>query len=284
QASEKEPVCVYAKDYDQNGTTDPVLCRYIQGKEYITHYRESLTDQIVGLKKTLTSYKTYGEKTFRDVFTEELLKDALILRATYFSSAYIENKGNGRFNIRPLPAQAQLAPVFGMMASDVNQDGNLDLLSVGNDFSAEPLTGRYDASVGTCLLGNGKGGFVPVPLSRSGFLVRGDAKAFAEVRLANGKSLLLVTQNQDKLLSFIENSSQNASLYPVRPNDAYAKIILANSKTHKQEFYYGDTYLSQSSRVLKIPKGAKEVRIFNTKGQVRNVRVPTFVAQQSKKQ
>ena len=40
KASEKEPVCIYAKDFDDNGSMDPIMCRYIQGKEYPVHPRK----------------------------------------------------------------------------------------------------------------------------------------------------------------------------------------------------------------------------------------------------
>ena len=46
QASQQQPVCVYAKDFDDNGSMDPILCRYIQGTEYPVHPRETLTGQI----------------------------------------------------------------------------------------------------------------------------------------------------------------------------------------------------------------------------------------------
>ena len=40
---------------------------------------------------------------------------------------------------------AQMAPLNGMVAGDVNQDGFLDIIICGNDYGTEVSTGRYDA-------------------------------------------------------------------------------------------------------------------------------------------
>ena len=113
KASLKEPVCVYAKDFDHNGSIDPILCRYIGGKEYVSHPRETLTEQLPILKKMLTSYAIYGKSTFQDMFSAKDLEGAIIYKGTWFSSSYIENAGGGNFKVSALPVEAQTSPMFG---------------------------------------------------------------------------------------------------------------------------------------------------------------------------
>jgi hypothetical protein len=60
KASVDEPVTVYAKDFDGNGSVDPILCRYIQGKEHPVHPREALTSQIASLRGVVQKYAEYG--------------------------------------------------------------------------------------------------------------------------------------------------------------------------------------------------------------------------------
>ena len=103
KSSMQEPVCVYAKDFDENGSLDPILCRYIQGTEYITHPRETLTEQMVSMRRVLTRYAIYGNSPFPKLFPSEKLKGALIYKGTMFTSMYIENQGNGNFGFRSLP-------------------------------------------------------------------------------------------------------------------------------------------------------------------------------------
>jgi len=228
-ASEKEPLCVYAKDYDQSGTFDPILCRYVQGKEVVSGYREALTDQLVMMRKKLTSYEAFGKATFSDLFTPEMLKGALVLRATQMASLYLQNNGKGRFEAKPLPLEAQFAPIFGTLPIDLNNDGYLDLVAVGNSYATETNVGQYDAHVGLCLLGNGRGGFRSPSLAESGLLVRGDAKALTQIKLKDGSSLLITTQNKGPLLAY-------------RPTMSPTNIPKRNT-----ERYRGSGYLSQSS-------------------------------------
>jgi len=64
---------------------------------------------------------------------------------------------------------------------------------------------------------------------------------------------------------------QNLSVLKVLPDDAYAEIIFTSGKKRKQEFQYGSSYLSQSSRVLVIPPGIKEIHVVNVSGHVRKI-------------
>src|SRR5690606_31136716 len=116
---------------------------------------------------------------------------------------------NNKFEIKQLPVEAQFSPMFGITVTDVNEDGNLDLLTIGNSYSAETLNGFYDAGVGTYLQGDGKGGFAAVSVLESGFFVDGDAKALAEVTLGNGKRLFVATQNRDSLRIFTMNKEES---------------------------------------------------------------------------
>jgi hypothetical protein len=110
-------------------------------------------------RRKFDRYKYFALSTDQTFFTEEEKKDARVLTGNYDRSAWVENLGNGKFTLHELPWQAQLAPMNGMLAEDVNQDGFLDLVQVGNDYGNEVFIGRLDASVGWVFLGDGKGGF-----------------------------------------------------------------------------------------------------------------------------
>jgi len=56
-----------------------------------------------------------------------------------------------------LPIEAQFAPVNSILCNDFDNDGHLDLLLAGNEYQVEVMIGRYDASYGLLLRGNGKG-------------------------------------------------------------------------------------------------------------------------------
>jgi hypothetical protein len=268
KASASEPVSIYAKDYDKNGSIDPVVTRYIQGKEYPTHYRETMTDQMVDMRRKLMRYSIYGKLTFQELFPGDQ-QDALIYRSTCFTSSYLENLGSGKFKITPLPVEAQLSPLFGIMLFDLNNDSNLDIIGIGNCYASETLTGFYDAGTGVCLKGDGKGHFKSVHTSESGFFVDKDAKALAVVNSASNRPLWITTNNQDSLLAFEQATSQKNLVLSAAPDDIYAEIILANGKMQRHEFYYGSGYLSQSTRTLYLPHGVREVFLYKGNGKKR---------------
>jgi enediyne biosynthesis protein E4 len=46
-------------------------------------------------------------------------------------------------------------------------------------------------------------------------------------------------------------------------------LTLADGTTRRQEFYYGSTYLSQSSRFLKVPDEVTKVTVYDYHGRGR---------------
>jgi enediyne biosynthesis protein E4 len=281
KASDRQPVSIVAKDFDKNGMSDAFLSHYFSdGKRYLAHPRDNFLEQIPYMKKKFNAYKTYATTPFELVFGEEELADAYLAEANYFATSYIENQGNGKFVFRPLPIEAQLAPVYGMTVGDYNDDGHLDALMVGNSYAPEVNWGRYDASFGTYLLGNGQGGFEVVPNRKSGFVVRGDAKGLVEITLgqvASGQGrpgaaslpksrvVQLVALNSEGIQAFANLPASGQRAVAVQPQDTFALLTLQNGKKRKQEFYWGSTYLSQSSRTLRIGKSVVGVELGGAK-------------------
>ncbi len=266
-----QPVRMYAGDFDRNGTIDPVLTAYQNGKRYVVAPRDLMIGQIPGMKLRFKTYGEYARATLDRTFTERELRDATVYEIATFESSYIENLGGGRFEMRPLPLRTQMAPVNGMMVDDYDGDGNLDVLFVGNFYGPEPLGGRADASIGGLLKGDGSGNFLFVEPARSGFFVDGDAKALAELAFGDGRTLLLVTQNDDSLRVFARSAHAQNRRIPLRPNDRYAHLTLEGGATRKHEFGYGSGYLSQSSRTYAIPSYATSAVIYDAEGNERQI-------------
>lgn len=265
----KEPICIYAKDYDKNGSIDPVMTYYLQGKKHIVHARDELISQISVMKLRFNNYKDYAAATFEESFLKSELEDAYMVCSNWFESAYLENKGNGNFEITALPIEAQFAPVFGMITDDFNSDGFLDVLLAGNLYATEVSTGQYDAAVGLLLQGNGQGDFNVVNVNESGFYADADAKGMAKLTKANGDVLLLVGNNSNALKTY--TVQQNKKTFIAEKDDVYALITRQNGKVIKHEFYYGSTYLSQSSRQLTLPDDIISIKVFNYKGESRKI-------------
>ncbi len=269
----KEPICVYTSDFDKNGSLDPVMSYYVQGEKHIAHSRDELISQISAIKGRFKTYLPYAEASFEKSFLPSELEKAYVVCSEWFETSYIENLGQGKFAMKALPLEAQFAPVFGMLSDDLNEDGHPDVLLIGNSYATEVNTGRYDASMGLYLYGDGKGNFYPMEVAKSGFEADYDGKAL--VRLNNKSQHIILTGNNSGPLKAFSRSI-NSKLFHPASDDAYAIVALNNGKTFKVEFYYGSSYLSQSSRSLLYTADATKIIIFSYTGERREINIERF--------
>jgi hypothetical protein len=282
--SDKHPLRVYAKDFDANGSIDAVLSCYFKSEagemvEYPAHFWDELYGQSPKFRDQFSSYRQYGKTTMKDLLKPYDQTGMLVLTANYSPSAYMENKGNGTFAIRPLPQPAQVAPVNGIVINDTDNDGNLDVILVGNDYGNEVFSGRYDAFTGLVLLGDGRGSFNAWPSVKSGFIADGDSKALARLNGISGE-LLLATQNLDSLRVFRRRNQNDKTIsFQPGPYDSWAELIHSNEKKEKAEFYYGSGYLSQSTRSMALPSTVTKMIIHDFSGKQRTVEYNRLVAQ-----
>ena len=198
-ASADEPVRIVAKDFNSDGTIDPLMGYYISGICYPALPRDALNQQVIQFRRKYKRFDEYAAVTFDELLSTDERKGAYQAQATYLKSAYIENQGNGKFVLHALPLPAQVAPVFGIVVHDVNHDGHLDAVLTGNFYPNEVNMGREDASVGTVLLGNGRGQFRSLNPVASGLIIRGDARSSALLRRKNNQLLLVTAVNSQGL-------------------------------------------------------------------------------------
>ncbi len=279
QASAQEPMTMLAKDVDDNGRVDPMIFSYMKAEDgtrhsFPIHTRDDMISQLISIRREYPTYQSFGRATLEALWPVEEQQNALKMKTTQLASSYIENKGAGKFTLKPLPLEAQIAPLYGMVAEDVDGDGQLDLMLVGNDYGIEPIAGRHDALMGLYLKGDGQGNFLPVSMAESGFWVNGDAKGLAVVHTATGENLWVATQNQDSLKVFRKET--NKEIDPLQeiklnPDDFYADIVYQDKSRRRIEFYYGNTYLSQSSRRMHLDEEAIEVVVTDYQGHARKV-------------
>lgn len=198
--SPEEPATMYFRDFDDNGSIDPVMCYYIQGVSYPAASLDDITGQLPSLKKKFLQYADYSTATIHDLFTEDQLKDAQVLKAEMMQTIYLENQGNKGFVLHELPIEAQYAPVFGITSTDVNQDGKKDLLLAGNNQWTRIKFGRYTANHGVLLTGDGTGNFTYVPQNESGLKIRGDVRSLSVVKNKDQEQIVVGINNAPALL------------------------------------------------------------------------------------
>lgn len=275
--TKEHPLRVYAKDFDSNNSMDAILTCYLRSaddsyKEYPVHFWDELNQQSPRFRRQFNRYKQFSKADITGVLFPKDMEGATILVANHTETSYIENLGNGSFEVRALSMEAQFSPVLGTVVSDFNGDGFLDVAAIGNDFGNEVFSGRYDASTGMLLLGDGKGNFRPTPSSVSNFYVPGDSKALARLS-GKGSDWIVASQNRDQLKVF-RTTGTDANIITPQPLDAYVVLDFADGRKQRIEFYYGSSYLSQSSRVVKLPANITKMVVYDFAGNSREVNVP----------
>ena len=202
KATLNEPFEVYSTDFDNNGKNDIVLGYYNSGTLYPVRGRQCSSEQIPDIANKFPTYLAFGTSDLEQVYGKEALAKALHYQAYNMATSYLEND-NGNLKLSSLPNELQIAPTNAIASGDFDGDGNMDILTVGNQYPVEVETGRYDAHIGLMLKGNGKGNFTPVPVTQSGFFVEGDARRMQTILIgANKKPHFLVARNRDGLLLF----------------------------------------------------------------------------------
>ena len=197
KVSDAEPAEMFYKDFDNNGSVDPILCFYIQHKTYPYVSRDELLDQMSIMRTRFTDYKTYADATMKDIFSPEEMKDVKHLQANYLNTAYFESGADGRFHAKALPVQAQFSPVFTITQLDYDKDGKPDLLLCGNINQARLRFGKCDANYGVLLKGDGKGNFNYINQQQSGFHIWGDTRSVIYIN-----NMLLFGINQGDLQAY----------------------------------------------------------------------------------
>lgn len=288
--SHEHPFRVYAKDIDDNQSIDAILSCYFKSeegdmREYPVHFWDDLNSQSPKFRNQFNRYHQYGRADMAALLKPYDTTGMLVMKMNWSASAYVENLGNGKFRITALPKQAQVAPVNGIVVTDVNLDGNPDALLVGNDYGNEVFSGRFDAFDGLVLLGDGRGNFKPMSALESGFSVRGDGKALAQLRSVAHGSLFIATQNNDSLRMFrFSGKPDELSIFNPASRDSWALLEHRDGSKQKIEFHYGAGYLAQSTRTVRIERGVERIVVYDYQGKSRTIRFEELAKSNNKNQ
>jgi len=194
KATKDKPVRMFVNDFDGNGSIDPIICRYFGDISYPLALRHDLITQLPQLKKNFNLYEDYKDAQIEDMFSKDQLKNSLKFEAYEMASSLLINDGTGTFSLKKLPVEAQFAPVYSIIYRDFDKDGKKDILMAGNFYYSKPEVGRYDASYGTFLKGDGAGNFKFIPNRIVGLKFEDQVRKMLII-----DSLLMIAKNNDAM-------------------------------------------------------------------------------------
>ena len=200
KATKDEPFRLYAGDFDDNGNLDIVLGYYNEGELYPLRGRECSSQQIPSIKKKFPDYTSFSKASLNEVYEPSKLSQAIGYSAeTFANSVFINNSGT--FVQKPLPYLAQTSSINDMLIEDFDEDGNLDIIIVGNLYGSEVETPRNDANFGLLLNGLGNGEFEVISPTLSGINIIGEAKRIQKLRTVNNTESYLIARNNMNLIT-----------------------------------------------------------------------------------
>lgn len=201
KATEENPCLMYANDFDKNGSIDPIMAFYENGKIFPYTQKDELIAQLPHLKKKFVYHKDYAVASIDDIFSVEELNSTKILKAHTFETSLWENQ-NGIFVRKSLPPIAQMAPAYKIVIQDFDKDGHKDILIGGNEYGMEVETAHIDASNGTLLLGDSQGNWNYLPNWKHNLFINKEVRDLMLVKRGNRNDVLVVANNSNELQTF----------------------------------------------------------------------------------
>ncbi len=257
-----EPIEIYYGDFDREKGTDFILSYTYKEKKYPIHFLQDLAKEYSFVAERFKSYNEYAKTTTQEILGNKNWEKAQEIKAHTFAHVYMENKGNGKMELKELPMATQVSNINGMLVDDFNMDGNSDILLHGNSLDWLPQYEKQDGLTGLLLKGDGNGSFEAENYVQTGFESKGEGRALSQWIGEEGKYILAgICDDEMKIFSQEKNPTKNIKL---KKDDCQIIIEYKDGKKEKREVYYGEGYLSQNSRWITFnPKEIKAITIWN---------------------
>lgn len=188
KASIAAPVQLYFKDFDDNGSVDPILTSYIQGISYPYLTRDEILEHFSHKRAQFNTYESYANARITDIFSSEELKDVGVLSASFLDTKMFVLRDQGLFEEIPLPFEVQYAPVHKIIF--IERSGRRFLLFLGNQEKSRLRIGKHDANQGTLVELQDLSKPKYIPQNISGFKILGESRN--ALKIADNKIIVNV--------------------------------------------------------------------------------------------
>jgi hypothetical protein len=267
ETSHDEPATLYYGDFAGSGQPNLIEVHWEDRTELPVRGLSCSSGAMPFIADEFGTFDQFARADINDLFSPAKVETADRYTATEFKHGLLINDGGARFEFRPLPMLAQIAPAYGVVTGDFDLDGNADVYLVQNSFSPQPETGRMDGGLSLLMLGDGQGGLEPVWPDESGLIVPGDAKALTTTDLnRDGRADFVISRNDDSTMVFQNARAEGQPLaIRVAAVGSRVQIVRADGSVQSAEIHAGSGYLSQSAPVAYFGNAAgnpiEEIRV-----------------------
>ncbi len=242
-------------------TKGPIILEaYYQGDRlYPRRTRHDLGREIPSIRHRFKCNNDYARATLEEVVSASDLAQAKRFAATQFASGVFLSQPDGTYRFSPLPRIAQIAPLQGIVAADLDGDGHADIYAVQNLY-ATPAVGRFDGGLSQFLRGDGAGHFDAIDPATCGLIVPGNAKALATVDFDHdGWPDFLLTRNSSTTMAFRNTGLAGRHSFSVALRGrgsnrsaigARVTVELQDGTRQTEEMTVGSSYYSQNPAAL----------------------------------
>ena len=193
EASQEHPLRMYYSDFDENGSTETIICNFKNGAYYPILGLDELGSQIVSLRKKFNNYKSFAGKSIDAIFEPSVLKKAHIFEVNTLASGYLKNENN-TFTFVPFKNELQVSPISAFLEFDFDANGENEVLVAGNYFGVSPYHGRFDSFPGALIFNENK-------------IILGNKIGLDFSQKAVKKLNIIKVQNKSYVLATINNDS-----------------------------------------------------------------------------
>ena len=207
-----------------------------------------------------STHRAWAATPLRQVFAG--LHDRREVQVMSLASTVFLNRGD-HFEARALPAEAQWAPVWSIVAEDFDGDGRCDLFLTQNFSGVRRGAAPLNEGMGLLLRGTGQGEFRALPRAASGIELSGDQRGAAAGDFdGDGRPDLVALLNRGPA-GLWRNNGGSASVRvqlrgpPGNPTGLGASLLVsANGQARAVRTVHGGSgWLSQNSPTMYLPAG-----------------------------
>lgn len=198
RASPLKPIFIDYGDLDGNGSFEGMVSQFYLDVLAPIYSKEDLLMRMTAfMNRNYKYFETYARSNTSEILSKATNVEGRLEVNELRSIVFLQNKGT--FEPKALPNAVQIAPLHDLYPIDINNDGYLDLIVVGNSFDNKIEQGWVDALNGAVLLGDGKGNFKEK--ENVGFFVPGIGKTIRKIAI-NNAPYLMVSNNNDAIQFF----------------------------------------------------------------------------------